>query len=189
MKKAPLIFHIRVDNEIQLVVNKTKYATSIFTLINEGRTYLSPWLPWVSGVLSRQNTIDYLRINYEKYLRGDGFAAVILYKGKAAGMIGLEDFDPINKSASIGYWIGQQFQGRGIMIRSCKTMMDYSFYELEMNRLQIKCMPGNYKSRAIPIKLGFSLEGIFREVQLADKHFRDLAIYSMLRSEWPSISI
>ncbi len=189
MKNTQLTFDMQVDQELRLYLNKSKYAAKVFKLIDSGREYLNRWLPWVSTVNVKLDTINYLNNSFEKFNRGEGFAVVILYQGKTVGMIGLEDYDESNLCASIGYWLGRQYQGHGIMTRSCRAMLDYAFYELELNRIQIKSVLSNYRSRAIPIRLGFTLEGVFREKQRINKRFNDLAIYSMLRSEWPSINI
>lgn len=55
-----------------------------------------------------------------------------------------------------------------------------------MNRLEIKCAPENLRSRQIPIKLGFKLEGVEREGEKsADGLFNDLEVYSLLKNDFP----
>ena len=55
-----------------------------------------------------------------------------------------------------------------------------------MNRVVIRASVDNVRSRVIPHRLGFTLEGIERQSELLyDDTFQDMAIYSMLASEWP----
>ncbi|MBI4220372.1 MAG: GNAT family N-acetyltransferase, partial [Chloroflexi bacterium] len=42
----------------------------------------------------------------------------------------------------------------------------------------------NIRSRAIPERLGFTFEGVQRQAALVNGKYQDLAIYSLLASEW-----
>lgn len=54
-----------------------------------------------------------------------------------------------------------------------------------MNRVQIKVAIDNKKSRKIPEKLGFQIEGIEREGELlVDNVYTDIAVYSLLKKEY-----
>lgn len=59
-----------------------------------------------------------------------------------------------NKTAYIGYWLGEEFQGNGIMTKVAKTLTDYAFNELNLNKVEIRAAVENEKSRAIPERLG-----------------------------------
>ena len=71
------------------------------------------------------------------------------------------------------------------MIQSVVKLIEHAFGELDMNRIQIKVAVGNDKSRRIPEKLGFQMEGIERDGELlVDNVFTDIAVYSLLRKEY-----
>jgi ribosomal-protein-serine acetyltransferase len=53
-----------------------------------------------------------------------------------------------------------------------------------MNRIEIRCATENLRSRAIPEKLNFKLEGVLRQSEWRHSRFFDMAIYSTLREEW-----
>ena len=53
------------------------------------------------------------------------------------------------KIGSVGYWLSEEFQGKGIVLRSVEKLVDYCFTELLLNRIEIKCGTKNYKSQAI----------------------------------------
>ena len=63
-------------------------------------------------------------------------------------------------------------------------LIDYLFDTIELNRVQINCNVENKRSRAVPERLGFKLEGIHRQVEFLNGKFGDWAIYAILRSEW-----
>jgi ribosomal-protein-serine acetyltransferase len=55
---------------------------------------------------------------------------------------------------------------------------------MKLNRVQINCNVENVRSRAIPEKLGFKLEGMLRQMEFVNGRFGDWAVYGMLRDEW-----
>ena len=55
---------------------------------------------------------------------------------------------------------------------------------MDLNRVQINCNVENERSRAVPERLGFKLEGIHRQVEYLNGRFGDWAVYGMLREEW-----
>ena len=70
------------------------------------------------------------------------------------------------------------------MTRSVKAVLHYAFENLKLNKIEIRCGVGNAKSRAIPERLGFKLDGILRDEEWLYDHFHDIAVYSLLASEW-----
>jgi ribosomal-protein-serine acetyltransferase len=93
-----------------------------------------------------------------------------------------------NKCASIGYWLSKELEGKGIITRSCKAVIDEGFKRLKLNRIEIRAAVENYKSQAIPQRLGFKQEGIIRQAEFVNNQFVDLYVYSMLKEEWESKS-
>ena len=70
------------------------------------------------------------------------------------------------------------------MTRSVTRLLEHAFDELKLNRVVIKCVPENLKSRAIPEKLGFEREGTEREGGWLHTRFVDHVVYSLLADEW-----
>ena len=70
------------------------------------------------------------------------------------------------------------------MIRAVKGLLNYIFYNLNLNRVEIRCAVFNRKSRAIPQKLGFELEGVIRDGEFLYDHYHDLVVYGMLARHW-----
>jgi len=109
---------------------------------------------------------------------------VIFYNNAIVGRIGLHYMNLRDKNASIGYWLAKSAEGKGIIIQSCKAIIDYGFNELGLQRIEIKAATANQRSRAIPLKLGFTEEGILRQAELVKGEFLDIVLFSMLKNEW-----
>jgi len=107
-----------------------------------------------------------------------------MYKGAISGVVGYPRIDWLNRSTSIGYWIGEKYQGLGLVTKSCSRVLDYSFGRMGLNRIEIRCATENLKSQAIPERLGFKKEGLIRQAEWLYDHYVDHVVYGMLESEW-----
>jgi ribosomal-protein-serine acetyltransferase len=113
-----------------------------------------------------------------------GFQCGIWFHDVLAGIIGFHNIDWMNRNVEIGYWLGEEFQGRGIMTKACRTLTNYAFYEYRLNRVQIRCAPENKRSNAIIERLGFIKEGNIRQAEYLYDHFVDLFVYGMTADVW-----
>lgn len=178
------MFTLPVSDTISLKLLEQEDAKELFALVNDSRTHLREWLPWVDGALSPESYRPVIEIWLRQFAQHNGFQAGILYRGEIAGMIGFHSIDWTNLSTSLGYWIADRFKGQGIMTAATQSMIDCAFTAYKLNRVEIRCGVENVKSRAIPERLGMTLEGIQRDGEFLYDHFHDLAVYSTLSSEW-----
>ncbi len=182
-----LMTRFGIDGEAELRLLKEQHAEELFALMNLNREYLQQWLPWLGTHTSLEDTRDFIRGSLEQFANNNGFHLGIWFRGRLAGVIGYHKIDWINRATSIGYWLGASFQGRGLMTRACRTLVDYAFNGFGLNRVEIRCAVENKKSRAIPERLGFREEGIIRQAEWLYDRFVDHVIYGMLASEWQNL--
>lgn len=186
MEKKPR-FILPVDEDIELRLFEEADASDLFQLIERGRGYLREWLPWVDYETSIEDSRSFVKRSVQSYLDNEGFNLGIRYQGQLAGVISFHTVDWPNRQVEIGYWLGVDFQGHGVMTRACRVMVDYAFRKLQLNRVAILCATGNARSRAIPERLGFTQEGTRRAGEWLYDHFVDLVAYSMLAREWDAL--
>ncbi len=175
---------IKVDDSISLELLDDTHAVSIIKIIEVNRNYLKEWLPWVDNMQTIGDFKNYIAKCKMQHNEGSDFGFVIFFQKNTVGRIGLHNIDHQNKIASIGYWLDENYTGKGIITKSCKAIMNYAYQSHDINRIEIKCGTGNNKSSAIPHKLGFKNEGILRQAEMVNNNFIDLYIFSMLKSEW-----
>ena len=173
-----------VDDHTTLVMVEMRDADEIFALVEASRMYLREWLPWVDAASSVEDTKAFVRASHKQYAEGNGFQCCIRYKGKIAGIIGFSMVDWLNKRVEIGYWLDEDLQGRGIMTRCCRVLIELAFTEYSLHRVEIRVATENEKSRSIPKRLGFTYEGTSREAEWLNDRFVDTAAYSLLRRDW-----
>ncbi|RSD25484.1 GNAT family N-acetyltransferase [Mesobacillus subterraneus] len=177
------MFSFKVDEEIAIELFQQHHKQELFQLIDQNRDHLREWLLWVDKRQSPEDFEPIIPIWIKNYADNNGFDAGIRHNGSLVGMIGLHFIDWKNKSTSIGYFLAEEAQGKGIITRSVKALLDYLFSDLVLNRVEIQCATSNHRSIAIPEKLGFTKEGITREGQWLYDHYEDLVTYSFLKKD------
>jgi len=86
----------------------------------------------------------------------------------------------------LGYWIGKEHEGNGIITSSCRRLLQYGFEVLMLNRIEIRCGVENVRSQRVPERLGFTKEGTLRQVENIRGQFIDHYLYSLLRDVYKS---
>lgn len=177
---------------VTLVVNpktvlrspSTDDVCRLFALVDANRAYLRNWLPWLDGTRCEADTLAFVTRVVREEEEGRVATRLIEYDGALCGTIGFHAIDALNRKCEMGYWLAQNYQGRGIVTACVQRLIRHGFEDRQLNRIAIHVAVGNAKSRAIPERLGFKSEGILREAGWRYGHFVDLAVYSLLRSEW-----
>ncbi len=173
-----------IDENTTLALVEMRDADELFALVDASRMYLREWLPWVDASVSVEDTKAFVHAAQQQYARGDGFQCCIRYKGKIVGIIGFHRVDRFHKNTEIGYWLAEEYQGRGIMTACCRSFVDFAFREYKPHRVEIRVAVENQKSRAIPERLGFTHEGTLHESEWVNDHFVDGAVYAMFERDW-----
>ena len=178
------MFSHAIGPGLELRLLEERHAEEVFWLCDTGRERLRQWLPWVESTLSADDTRAFIRNSLEQFAKGESLVVGIWYKGCLAGVISFVAINKTNRSAMIGYWLGTEYEGKGIVSRACAAMIDYGFRELGLNRIVVRAAPENARSQAVPQRLGFTREGVERQAEWVNDRFLDMVVYSLLRDEW-----
>jgi RimJ/RimL family protein N-acetyltransferase len=110
--------------------------------------------------------------------------------GQAIGGIGYTLQNDVERvSAEVGYWLGTDYWGRGIMTAALRGLTPYVFGKHpELTRLY--ALPFAWSSASIRVleKAGYRLEGRMRQSAIKDGRIADQLLYAILRDEIPSQS-
>lgn len=158
-------------------------ADELYLLVDANRDYLSRWLPW-PPTQTPQSTVEFIQLAHRQAADNQGFQLAIIDHGPLVGVIGFHRVDWENRSTSIGYWIAEHAQRRGLVTRGVRALLDHAFEQWTLNRVEIRAALDNARSRAIPERLGFVQEGVLREAERLGDAYVDHAVYSMLAAEW-----
>lgn len=177
-------FTIPIRTGLELRLRVESDAQAVFRAIDKNRKYLRQWLPWLDDSTTVEDTLKYIRSDISEFEKKEGLDLGIWYENQWIGGIGFHAFGGKNRKSTIGYWLSEDSQGKGIMTDATRALVTYGFGQLNLNRIEIRCATENVKSRAIPERLGFKTEGVLRQSEWLYDHFVDWVVYSQLRIEW-----
>lgn len=111
-------------------------------------------------------------------------ARAIIIEGKAAGSIGvfLKD-DVYGKSAELGYWLAEEYWGRGLMTEAVRRICREAFARFDILRIFAEPFEGNLSSRRVLEKAGFTYEGTMRNGVFKNGRVLSYCVYSLLQEE------
>ncbi|HEY0375592.1 MAG TPA: GNAT family protein [Pyrinomonadaceae bacterium] len=178
------MFEYKIDARTQLRPLALGHAQEFFELVHRNRTHIGEWMFWVGDDYSLADAEAHIIIALEKAAAGNGVEAGIWFENQLAGCVRYNYIDRAHRNTELGYWLGAAFQGRGLATAACRAMTDYAFATLGLNRVEIRCMSENLRSRRVPERLGFTQEGVLRQVRWRRDHFDDHVVYGMLAGEW-----
>eukprot|EP01133_Synstelium_polycarpum_P011755 gene11755-13715_t len=84
--------------------------------------------------------------------------------GAAIGGISMDVLPDVHhKNAEIGYWLAEPFWGKGMMCQAIEKMLDYIFFNYQVERVVARPFGSNTASHRVLEKAGFQLEGRFEK--------------------------
>ncbi len=179
----------KISDRHRLCQLETADAVPLFSIIEGSRTSLRQWLPWLDATRSAGDVLSFIERTQREWDNGEAFHLGIFYDERIVGVIGHHRIDWASRAGALGYWLAETDRGKGLMTASCRTVVRHAFEVLGLHRIEIRCAVDNGRSRAIPERLGFTLEGVRRDAEwLYDRHV-DLAIYGLLRREFEPVVI
>ena len=102
--------------------------------------------------------------------------------GQAVGTISLTvGRDVYRKSGELGYWLGEDFWGRGIMTAAVQRICQEGFERFDLVRIYAQPYAYNTASRRVLEKAGFTLEGVMRWGVYKNGQVQDYCMYALLR--------
>jgi ribosomal-protein-serine acetyltransferase len=159
-------------------------AAAVAAVVAHNREHLAPWLPWAAGS-TEQGVLEWIRASRRRIADNAGLVLLVEDHGGIAGSVGTGPIDWPNRSATLGYWLAAEAQGRGTMTAAVRAFLDHAFGTWRLNRIEIRAAPDNARSRAVPERLGFVAEGTLRQAERFGDHYVDHVVYAMLAGDWP----
>lgn len=182
-----IVFKYDISENTYLKLLDLHDVEELFELTDRSRDMLREWLLFVDDVKSVKDTERFIRDAMQQYADNNGLQAGIFYEGKLAGVIGYHQINKEHNWTSIGYWLGSDFVGKGLVTNSMRAFIDYAFDYLKVHRIEVRVAVGNIRSRTIPKILGFNEEGRLRDAEWLHDHHVDQVVYGLTAAEWRKI--
>jgi ribosomal-protein-serine acetyltransferase len=141
------------SGEVTLRRWREQDVQTLHQVVQESMEHLRPWSPWVADGYPPEAAKDFLAGADDEWERGTAFNYAVFVSGTLGGAaslmarIGPGGFE-------IGYWLHPAFTGRGVATRAASLLVTEAF-RAGANRVEIVTDVANFRSAAIPKRLGF----------------------------------
>jgi len=116
-----------------------------------------------------------------KQKKPEGYHLAIVYGSEVVGSIGAKNIDYNNMKSEIGYWIGEEYWGKGITTRAIKIFVRILFNNLGLVRIEASPFSFNKASQRVLEKAGFKYEGLRRKAVIVRGKSLDDVLYAKVR--------
>ena len=148
-------------------------------------------LLWYTFIPNADDMLE--EINKRLRLREMGsmqpFAIIDIATGLAIGMTTFMNIDATNRRVEIGStWLSKSTQRTFINTESKLLLMAHAFEKLNCIAVEFRTHFINTQSRKAIERLGAKFDGILRNHSIMPNGtLRDTAVYSIIKSEWPTV--
>jgi RimJ/RimL family protein N-acetyltransferase len=152
--------------------------------VNASIEELKPWMKWAQNEQTEYDSEIGIREAHVKFLRRENLRFLVFLKesGQFIATSSLHNIDWDVRKFEIGYWIDTRYSGKGYMTEAVQGIGNFAFSQLHARRLEIRCDTKNIKSKLIPERLQFELEGIIKneDVSVDGSELRDTYIFAKI---------
>ena len=155
-------------------------ATTIVSLMNYE---IAKYLYEVPYPYKIDDALKFIKSSCDDFRLHKSITFAIDYKNKfqsvhlLVGIIAVKDIDYVNKKANIGYWIGQQYHGKGIATECIELVVKYAFDVLELKEISAYVFPENKPSIRVLEKNGFVKTKEVNEYHPISNSYRNSLVY------------
>ena len=120
---------------------------------------------------------------YIKAMLSEPFAFAVTVNNRAVGSVSVFRGENIHKrTAELGYYLAEEYWGRGIMTNAVKELCEYVFKNSDIIRIFAEPFADNLASCRVLEKAGFELEGTLKCAAVKNGKIIDMKMYSLIRS-------
>jgi ribosomal-protein-alanine N-acetyltransferase len=147
-------------------------AEALYALRIENRAFMAPYEP------PRDEAYFTLDGQREVARNPTGLTFAILDDGALAGTITLSNpvFGPF-RSATVGYWVALERNGRGLASRALAATVEHAFGEVGLHRVEAATLTDNAASQRVLEKTGFERIGVARRYLHIGDAWRDHILF------------
>ncbi len=170
------------DDVIELQArNNMRFDEDLWFEIDKNRLFLREYLLWVDKTNSLEDCHSATEMFTNRWNEGSNYAYSIVLKvtGKAIGSIDIQNIDKDNAKAEIGYWLAEEFNGRGYVSKAVKLIEKQAFMG-GINRLAILVQKENLPSTRVAERNNYIYEGTFKQALYKYGVFHDVLVFAKL---------
>jgi [ribosomal protein S5]-alanine N-acetyltransferase len=161
-----------------------------YALRRSSRDFLRPFEPrWTEADLGRRVFATRVKRAREEAEEGSDYSFFIfLTTGRHETLVGGVTLSNIRRRAAqfvnLGYWMGQQFAGQGLMSEAVGVSLPFVFDTLDLHRIHAAFLPGNTASRRVLEKNGFVEEGFAEKYLQINGRWEDHVLMGLIKERY-----
>jgi ribosomal-protein-serine acetyltransferase len=159
-----------------------------FKLINKNKNHIGKTFPvTLANSDSLKKAEDFLAVSLDKEKNNEGFYfyARDIKTNDLIGYLCVKSIDYRISKCELGYFVDEDFQGKGITSKMVSNALDFCFNELLLNKVFICTSEINLASQRVALKHNFKQEGILRdEFRNGDGELQNTVYFGLLKSEY-----
>jgi [ribosomal protein S5]-alanine N-acetyltransferase len=163
-------------------------TAAFYQLIQENKARLAPAFPGRIRLTQNLEECRRLLLQFKSdWLLGQVYAFGIWEKASNSyiGEISLKNFDRSVPKAEIGYYLGQQAEGKGYGSQMLGCLVKFAFEDLNLNKVFLRTAIDNPRSFKLAERCGFRREGLMRqEFRDHQHHLVDIYYYGLTRRDY-----
>jgi RimJ/RimL family protein N-acetyltransferase len=170
------------SKRLRLRAPHSGFAADMNQAIRESIDELRPWMDWAQEVPTLEQSREQQLRAREAFLAHEDLQLVLFRGDRLVGSSGLHRIDWSVPKFEIGYWVRTPDARQGYISEAVATIARFAFESLSARRVEIRSSVQNRRSRAVPERLNFELEGILRnDSREPHGELRDTAVYAQVR--------
>lgn len=179
------MFSLPLGDRAQLRPLEPWQAPEFLAHIDRARDGVDPWIPWATFSTDLDSATATLQRYADRQAEDTGRIYGIWREGTLVGGVMFTRFDSAAGVCEIGCWSEPAGEGRGLVTRACRALIDWAFRERGMSRAEWWVASGNTRSIAVARRLGMTREGVLRRRYPYRDVRHDSEVWSVLAEEWP----
>lgn len=172
------------DDGAELRPLEVWHAGEFLAHMDRARALVDPWIPFASFATDPDSARDLLLRYAEKRANDTGRLYGIWLDGTLVGGVLFRVFEAESGNCEIGCWLEPAGEGRGLVTRAARKLIDWAVHERGMHRVEWRAASTNTRSIAVARRLGMRRDGVLRQSYFYRGERRDSEIWSVLAPEW-----
>lgn len=174
---------IKVNDHFELRIPVEEDAFQLSRVVDENRSYLKQWLPWLETSKNAADSKLYIQTLHKAWETQQIFSGLIYKKNEIVGAIGFHAWT--HRYMPLGYWVSKAYAKQGLCTSASRALIGWAFSHYDdLNMIDLRAATENLASRKVAVKLGFTLEGVLRDREWLYDRFVSHAVYTITRQEF-----
>ncbi|MFC6707736.1 GNAT family N-acetyltransferase [Flexivirga alba] len=160
------------------------HADEFAAHLDRAREHIRPWV----GPSFVTDTVDTARATLVRYAeataRDQARLVGIWVDETLVGGLMFVDFDAAGGTAELGCWLEPAGEGHGLITNAGLFLLDWTFEERKLHRVEWRCRHDNARSAAVAQRLGMTHEATLRQAWLNRGIHHDKQVWAILADEY-----